>query len=284
MTQKNRTQEERRIWLIGQLQREMPQYEEISIPADEEGQWRLLRSLFNLRPPYPASEEFLKVQDEYLSEMIRERGIVDGEQLPRVKTNPKISLWQGDITTLRCGAIVNAANSALLGCWQPCHSCIDNIIHSLAGVQLRIRCSQIMEAQGHEEETGRAKITPAYNLPCEYVLHTVGPIITGPLRESDCELLASCYRSCLELAAENGIRSVAFCCISTGVFRFPQKKAAEIAVKTVWEFLETGSSVEHVIFNVFTDKDLSIYRDLLEGPRIRARSDGPASFQGPGGV
>ncbi len=284
MTQKNMTQEERRIWLIGQLQREMPQYEEISIPADEEGQWRLLRSLFNLRPPYPASEEFLKVQDEYLSEMIRERGIVDGEQLPRVKNNPKISLWQGDITTLRCGAIVNAANSALLGCWQPCHSCIDNIIHSLAGVQLRIRCSQIMEAQGHEEETGRAKITPAYNLPCEYVLHTVGPIITGPLRESDCELLASCYRSCLELAAENGIRSVAFCCISTGVFRFPQKKAAEIAVKTVREFLETGSSVEHVIFNVFTDKDLSIYRDLLEGPRIRARSDGPASFQGPGGV
>lgn len=284
MTQKNMTQEERRIWLIGQLQREMPQYEEISIPADEEGQWRLLRSLFNLRPPYPASEEFLKVQDEYLSEMIRERGIVDGEQLPRVKTNPKISLWQGDITTLRCGAIVNAANSALLGCWQPCHSCIDNIIHSLAGVQLRIRCSQIMEAQGHEEETGRAKITPAYNLPCEYVLHTVGPIITGPLRESDCELLASCYRSCLELAAENGIRSVAFCCISTGVFRFPQKKAAEIAVKTVRDFLETGSSVEHVIFNVFTDKDLSIYRDLLEGPRIRARSDGSASFQGPGGV
>ena len=284
MTQKNRTQEERRIWLIGQLQREMPQYEEISIPADEEGQWRLLRSLFNLRPPYPASEEFLKVQDEYLSEMIRERGIVDGEQLPRVKNNPKISLWQGDITTLRCGAIVNAANSALLGCWQPCHSCIDNIIHSLAGVQLRIRCSQIMEAQGHEEETGRAKITPAYNLPCEYVLHTVGPIITGPLRESDCELLASCYRSCLELASENRIRSVAFCCISTGVFRFPQKKAAEIAVKTVREFLETGSSVEHVIFNVFTDKDLSIYRDLLEGPRIRARSDGSASFQGPGGV
>ena len=284
MTQKNMSQEERRIWLIGQLQREMPQYEEISIPADEEGQWRLLRSLFNLRPPYPASEEFLKVQDEYLSEMIRERGIVDGEQLPRVKNNPKISLWQGDITTLRCGAIVNAANSALLGCWQPCHSCIDNIIHSLAGVQLRIRCSQIMEAQGHEEETGRAKITPAYNLPCEYVLHTVGPIITGPLRESDCELLASCYRSCLELASENRIRSVAFCCISTGVFRFPQKKAAEIAVKTVREFLETGSSVEHVIFNVFTDKDLSIYRDLLEGPRIRARSDGPASFQGPGGV
>ena len=284
MTQKNMTQEERRIWLIGQLQREMPQYEKISIPADEEGQWRLLRSLFNLRPPYPASEEFLKVQDEYLSEMIRERGIVDGEQLPRVKNNPKISLWQGDITTLRCGAIVNAANSALLGCWQPCHSCIDNIIHSLAGVQLRIRCSQIMEAQGHEEETGRAKITPAYNLPCEYVLHTVGPIITGPLRESDCELLASCYRSCLELASENRIRSVAFCCISTGVFRFPQKKAAEIAVKTVREFLETGSSVEHVIFNVFTDKDLSIYRDLLEGPRIRARSDGSASFQGPGGV
>ena len=184
---KNKTQEERRIWLIRQLQKEMPQYRELAVPNGEEEQWRFLRSLFNVRPPYPASEEFLKVQDEYLTEMIRERGIVDGESLPPVRKDARISLWQGDITRLHCDAIVNAANSALLGCWQPCHSCIDNIIHSLSGVQLRIKCNELMEAQGHEEEIGTAKITPAYNLPCKYVLHTVGPIISGPLQKSDCD-------------------------------------------------------------------------------------------------
>lgn len=172
------TQEERRIYLIRELQREMPQYENLAIPDTEDQQWRLLRSLFNVRPPYPASKDFLKVQDEYLSEMIRQRGITVACGLPRVKNDPKITLWQGDITTLRCDAIVNAANSALLGCWQPCHSCIDNIVHSLSGVELRIKCNEIMQAQGHEEETGTAKITPAYNLPCKYVLHTVGPIIS----------------------------------------------------------------------------------------------------------
>ena len=260
---KNKTQEERRIWLIRQLQKEMPQYRELAVPNGEEEQWRFLRSLFNVRPPYPASEEFLKVQDAYLTEMVRERGIVDGESLPSVRKDTRISLWQGDITRLRCDAIVNAANSALLGCWQPCHSCIDNIIHSLSGVELRIKCNEIMQAQGHEEETGTAKITPAYNLPCKYVLHTVGPIISGPLRKSDCDLLASCYQSCLELAAENEVQSIAFCCISTGVFHFPQERAAEIAVKTVRSFLEADSSIQQVIFNVFTDKDLEIYQKLL---------------------
>lgn len=258
------TQEERRIYLIQALQHELPQYGQIPIPAGKEEQWRLLRSLFNVRPPYPASADFLRIQDEYLTEMIQERGIVEAEDLQRTKNNPSISLWQGDITMLRCDAIVNAANSALLGCWQPCHSCIDNMIHSLSGVQLRIRCSEIMEAQGHEEETGNAKITPAYNLPCKYVLHTVGPIILGPLRRTDCDLLAGCYRSCLELAAENGVQSIAFCCISTGVFHFPQEKAAEIAVEEVRDFLKTDSSLRQVIFNVFTDKDLAIYRRLLE--------------------
>lgn len=257
------TQEERRIYLIRELQREMPQYQDAEIPADEEGQWRLLRSLFNVRPPYPASDGFLRVQDEYLSEMIRQRGIVEAEKLPRTKKNPRLTLWQGDITMLRCEAIVNAANSALLGCWQPCHSCIDNIIHSLSGVQLRIKCNELMQAQGHEEETGSAKITPAYNLPCRYVLHTVGPVISGPLRQKDCGLLAGCYRSCLELAAENQIRSVAFCCISTGVFHFPGQRAAEIAIKTTEEFLGRNDSIRQVIFNVFTDKDLAIYRELL---------------------
>ena len=260
---KNREQEARRIRLIRELQREMPQYGEIEIPDTEEGQWNLLRSLFNVRPPYPASEGFLKVQDAYLSELIRSRGIVDAGSLPVSKCDPRITLWQGDITTLRCDAIVNAANSALLGCWQPCHSCIDNIVHSLAGVQLRIRCSEMMQAQGHAEETGAAKITPAYNLPCKYILHTVGPIISGPLRKSDCDLLASCYQSCLRLAAANGLQSIAFCCISTGVFHFPQDRAAEIAIRTVKRFLEADSPVQQVIFNVFTDKDLAIYQKLL---------------------
>ncbi len=259
----DKKQEERRIWLIRELQREMPQYQDIRIPVTEEEQWNLLRSLFNVRPPYPASQEFLKVQDEYLSELVRSRGIVDAESLPVSELDPRITLWQGDITTLRCDAIVNAANSALLGCWQPCHSCIDNMIHSLSGVQLRIKCNEIIQEQGHEEETGTAKITPAYNLPCKYVLHTVGPIISRPLRKEDCDLLAGCYQSCLELAAGNNVRSVAFCCISTGVFHFPQQRAAEIAVETVRQFLETDSSIDRVIFNVFTDRDLAIYQKLL---------------------
>lgn len=258
------TQKERRLYLIHALQDEMPQYKKLAVPSDEAGQQQLLRALFNVRPPYPASDAFLKVQDEYLSELIRQRGIVDAAELPAVKKNPRITLWQGDITRLRCDAIVNAANSALLGCWQPGHSCIDNIIHTLSGVQLRIKCSEIMKAQGHEEETGKAKITPAYNLPCRYVLHTVGPIIMGPLQESDCCLLAGCYRSCLELAAANGVRSIAFCCISTGVFRFPQREAARIAVETVMDFLNRDKTVKQVIFNVFTDADRFIYQDLLE--------------------
>ena len=259
-----KNQEERRIYLIRCLQKEMPQYRQMKIPFTEQGQWELLRSLFNVRPPYPASEEFLKVQDEYLSELVRQRGIVDARELPGVEADSRMVLWQGDITRLRCGAIVNAANSALLGCWQPCHSCIDNIIHTISGVQLRLKCNEMMQAQGHEEETGKAKITPAYNLPCKYVLHTVGPIISGPLRQEDCDLLAGCYRSCLELAAANEVLSIAFCCISTGVFHFPQDRAAEIAVRTVKSFLETENTIQQVIFNVFTDKDLAIYQKLLD--------------------
>ena len=220
----------------------------------------LFRALCNVRPPRPVTDEFIALQDEYLRQKTMERGVAD---VKGFEYKDNIALWQGDITTLRCDAIVNAANSALLGCWQPCHSCIDNIVHSLSGVELRIKCNEIMQAQGHEEETGTAKITPAYNLPCKYVLHTVGPIISGPLRKSDCDLLASCYQSCLELAAENEVQSIAFCCISTGVFHFPQERAAEIAVKTVRSFLETDSSIQQVIFNVFTDKDLEIYQKLL---------------------
>ena len=258
------TQEERCIYLIRTMQKEMPQYRGIVIPEEGAEQKRLLRSLMNVRPPMPASSDFLAVQDMYLSEENAARGILDGADLAPVKGNSRICLWQGDITRLKTGAIVNAANRALLGCFRPCHSCIDNIIHTCAGIQLRLACNEIMEAQGCEEPAGSAKLTPGFNLPCDFILHTVGPVITGPLQRTDCRMLADCYRSCLELAAENHITSVAFCCISTGVFRFPQERAAEIAVETVAGFLEQNESVRQVIFDVYTDKDMAIYRRILK--------------------
>lgn len=253
------TQTEKRLWLISSLLAERG--ESFDIPADENNQKRLLRSLFNIRMPRVADEEFLRIQDEYLSEETREKGITDIADLDPVRED--LYLWQGDITTLRCGAIVNAANSQMLGCFSPCHGCIDNAIHTFAGVQLRCRCNEIMSEQGHEEPTGQAKITPAYNLPCDYVLHTVGPIVSGRLNEKHCELLKSCYLSCLKLAEKNGVKSIAFCCISTGVFGFPQHKAAEIAVGTVNEYKERTQSRINVIFNVFKDDDFEIYRKLL---------------------
>lgn len=257
-------QSQRRIYLIRALLDEMPAYRGMKVPEEETDQQRLLRSLLNVRPPHPAALEFLEVQDAYLSEWVRERGITDVCSLKASKMDDRVFLWQGDITTLQCDAIVNAANSALLGCFQPCHSCIDNMIHSFAGVQLRIKCNEIMLAQGHEEATGTAKITPAYNLPCKYVLHTVGPIIqTGHPNEKQKAQLASCYRSCLELAAESGCKSVAFCCISTGVFMFPNQLAAEIAAAAVKKFLAGDTRIERVIFNVFKDLDREIYEALL---------------------
>ena len=259
------TQEERREYLIETLLKEMPQYRYMDIPGGEEARWRVLRSLFNVRPPMPAGKDFLSVQDGYLSEEVRRRGMADCRFLEHVGKDKRIFLWQGDITCLKADAIVNAANSALLGCFHPCHSCIDNIIHSYAGVQLRLACNDIMQAQGHAEQSGRAKITPGFNLPAKYVLHTVGPIITGPLGSGDCDLLSRCYESCLELAVKHDIQSIAFCCISTGVFHFPQERAAEIAVETVSRFLEHDSSLRQVIFNVFTDKDRELYREQLEG-------------------
>ena len=174
-----------------------------------------------------------------------------------------IQLWQGDITTLRCDAIVNAANSGMTGCYVPCHACIDNCIHTYAGVQLRLECARLMNEQGHLEGTGRAKITPAYNLPCRYVIHTVGPIASDTVTKNEKELLSSCYRSCLELAEKYSAESIAFCCISTGEFHFPNDKAAEIAVQTVREYKKQENSKIEVIFNVFKDIDLKIYQDLL---------------------
>ncbi|MBR5040769.1 MAG: protein-ADP-ribose hydrolase [Clostridiales bacterium] len=254
-------QEERRIKLIKLLLDERPEYQAIGIPDSVDEQRRLLRSLMNVRSPGAIDEDFIKIQDEYLTSATLEKGITDIADLPEVEEG--ICLWQGDITTLRCDAIVNAANSGMTGCYAPCHGCIDNCIHTYAGIQLRNACAEIMRKQGYEEPTGHAKITPAYNLPCKYVLHTVGPIIMGPLRKDDEDLLASCYRSCLELAEENGVKSIAFCCISTGEFHFPNQRAAEIAVKTVREYREEKRSSMKVIFNVWKEIDYDIYRKLL---------------------
>lgn len=245
--------------LIAYLLSERPEWNDLTIPTDELEQIRLYRSLVNIRPAKKASSEYLKAEDEFLQKLTAQKGITDIADLQPVEKN--IYLWKGDITTLQCGAIVNAANSGMTGCYQPCHNCIDNCIHTFAGVRLRLKCAEIMKAQGREEPTGTAKITPAYNLPCDYVIHTVGPIVQSRLTKKHCELLKSCYQSCLELAILNGIKSIAFCCISTGVFGFPQDKAAEIAVQTVREFLKTHEI--EVIFNVFTEKDYEIYNGFF---------------------
>ncbi len=228
--------------------------------ADNE-KFKLFRALVNVRMPKAASKEFLQIQDEYLKEQLRLKGITEIAELSPVA--PDIYLWQGDITTLRCDGIVNAANSELLGCFCPNHCCIDNAIHTFAGVQLRQECAGLMKAQGKKECTGRAKITKAYNLPCKYVLHTVGPIVYGELTEKHEEQLADCYRSCLALAAKSGLQSIAFCCISTGEFHFPNESAAQIAVQTVTEYKRQTQSRIKVIFNVFKEYDYEIYSRLL---------------------
>ncbi len=253
----NQRQRTRRESLIRTLLQEYPEYQNMAIPRDEEEQRRLLRSLMNIRPPRTIREDFLQMQDAYLQQETEAKGITDYRDLTPVE--PGIYLWQGDVTTLKCGAIVNAANSGLTGCYVPCHRCIDNCIHTYAGIQLRLACAELMAQQGHEEPTGQAKCTPAFNLPCDYVLHTVGPIIYDKVTQRDKALLASCYRSCLDLAREKGIMSVAFCCISTGEFHFPNALAAEIAVDTVRQY---RGDIE-VIFNVFKDADDQIYRQLL---------------------
>lgn len=257
------TQKEKRIILIKELLAELPQYQDMQIPTDENEQKKLLRSLMNIRSPRPIDDSFLTLQDEYLSEEVRKKGITDSASLPVSSLDHRLLVWRGDITTLKIDAIVNAANSGLRGCFVPCHSCVDNIIHSVSGIQLRLACDKLMNAQGYDEPTGKAKITPAYNLPCRFVLHTVGPIVTGKLTETHCRQLADCYRSCLELAVSKGLKSIAFCCISTGEFHFPQEKAAEIAVQTVRKFLQNEERMERVVFNVFKEEDYNIYKRLL---------------------
>ena len=279
------TQAERRLYLITELLKEdkgsagfklglVPGNEGgFVIPDDEKSQRDILRALMNIRGPYSISEDFLRIQDEYLQQVNKERGITDIADLKCIKeivgSSPTMTrglyLWQGDITTLKVDAIVNAANSALLGCFAPLHICIDNCIHTYAGIQLRLACNELMQKQGHEEGTGLCKITPAFNLPSRYVLHTVGPIIYTSVGKREKILLANCYKNCLETASQNQLESVAFCCISTGVFRFPADLAAQIAVETVemWLTENPDSSVKKVVFNVFGNKDLEIYQGLL---------------------
>lgn len=259
------TQSERRLYLITELKKENRQYAELPVPLDTAQQKLLLRALFNVRPPKPCDAEFLRVQDEYLREETRRKGVTDLADLTPIQ--PDIYLWQGDITTLKCDAIVNAANSALLGCFCPNHGCIDNAIHTFAGVQLRLACAELMAKQGHDEPTGQAKFTPAFDLPCRYVIHTVGPIVGGRLTERDCELLRSCYRSCLALADEKRLESIAFCCISTGEFHFPNERAAEIAIRTVGEYKAETESKIKVIFDVWKNEDHEIYDRLLGADR-----------------
>ena len=254
-------QEARRKYLIDHLLREYPAHERPAFPSDAQGQRRLLRALMNLRPPQPIDGEVLSVQDDYLQTLRSEKRITCLADLR--PTREGLYLWRGDITTLQCGAIVNAANSGLTGCYQPCHTCIDNCIHTYAGMQLRLTCAELMARQGHEEPVGQAKLTPAYNLPCEHVIHTVGPLVRGPLTERHRAQLCSCYRACLDLAEAHHIPSIAFCCISTGVFGFPGEAAAELAVRTVRAWRQETGSAMSIIFNVFTERDEALYRRLL---------------------
>lgn len=242
---------------------DMPEYKEqaANFPKDEYNQWLLFRSLVNVREPKPISKEYLSLQDIFLKSEIQHKGITDFAELTPIQD--RIYVWRGDITTLRVDAIVNAANSGMTGCYCPLHGCIDNAIHTFAGVQLRLECASLMEQQRFSEPTGQAKITKAYNLPCNYVLHTVGPVVSNKPTSKDCKLLASCYQSCLTLAYKNKIKTLAFCCISTGEFHFPNEAAACIAVETVKSYISLHNDIS-VIFNVFKDKDFEIYNQLLK--------------------
>lgn len=255
------TQEQQMDDLIRCLLAERKEYQDIGVPSKLPDKRRLLRSLMNVRPPAPVSKEFLRAQDAYLQERLVQRGVTRLQDLTPVR--PGLYLWQGDITTLAVDAIVNAANSGMTGCYIPCHGCIDNAIHTYAGIQLRLECARIMAGQRGEEPVGQAKITKAYNLPCRYVLHTVGPMIEGAVTKTDREQLSSCYRSCLDLAAANGLHSVAFCCISTGEFHFPNELAAQIAIETVRDWQRQNPDKIEVIFNVFKDSDCELYKRLL---------------------
>ncbi len=274
----NKKQEERLDYLLEAFKKDSLWYKDLEVGEDYQEKRRALRSLMNIRMPGAMDPEVLEVQDEFLREEAAEKGIVTLEEIPtaarqygsRKSFGDKISVWQGDITRLQVGAIVNAANSQMLGCFHPCHGCIDNAIHSAAGIELREACSQYMEhrkvqyGKAYEEPTGRAVLTEGYNLPAEYVIHTVGPIVYGSLTEKLKEDLRNCYKNILKCCVEHGIRSVAFCCISTGEFHFPNDEAARIAVAEVRKYLEKHQEdFDRVIFNVFKDVDRELYEDLV---------------------
>ena len=265
---KQMTQEERLDYLVEAFKADSDQYGQLATPPDQSGKRQVLRSLMNIRMPKELPEEVLRVQDEYLTERAEEKGIVTLSDIPVIGEH--ISIWQGDITRLACDAIVNAANSQMLGCFVPMHTCIDNCIHTFAGVQLREACSRQMHklriqyGRDYEQPTAIPMLTDAYNLPARKVVHIVGPIVQGRLTPELEQELADCYQNTLDLCVENGLKSVAFCCISTGVFHFPNDRAAEIAVDTVLAWLKAHEGqMDRVIFNVFKDGDLDLYERLL---------------------
>ena len=261
-------QEERLEYLVKRFKEDSVEYRDLETPFDVEGRQRALRSLMNIRMPGEMAEDVLTVQNDYLKERAQEKGVVTLEAIPVIRG--VMSIWQGDITRLAVDAIVNAANSQMLGCFVPMHTCIDNCIHTFAGIQLREECNRQMNelriryGKNYEQPTAVPMLTDAYNLPAKKVIHIVGPIVQHeltPVLEKD---LADCYRNTLDMCLENSLKSVAFCCISTGVFHFPNKRAAEIAVDTVTKWLsEHDGQMERVIFNVFKDDDRNIYKELL---------------------
>lgn len=264
--------EEKTEYLIERLIEENPGYAAVPQPVSFTEKRRLLRSLMNVRYPEPVDLKILNVQDELLQEEQEEKGILDVSNLPviqqeypctEIKNSDRMILWQGDITRLKAEAIVNAANPQMMGCFVPCHGCIDNVIHSAAGIQLRNECAKIIEQQGHEEPTGKAKITGGYNLPSKHVIHTVGPVVGTQVTEEQIEQLKSCYKSCLKIAEKHALKSIAFCCISTGEFHFPNKLAAELAVQVIDKYLST-CNVERVVINVYKNEDYNIYRKLFQ--------------------
>ena len=264
------TQQERLNYLVEAFKADSGEYRNLAVPKDREEQRRVLRSLMNIRMPGELATETLRVQDAYLRERAAEKGVVTLADIPVLESDPRLSIWQGDITRLAVDAIVNAANSQMLGCFVPMHTCIDNCIHSFAGVRLRAECDQKMRelkkkhGRGYEQPTAVPMLTDAYNLPAKKVVHIVGPIVQLRLTPELEQDLADCYNNTLDICAENGLKSVAFCCISTGVFRFPADRAAELAVETVKRWLDLHpDSMERVIFNVFSDKDRTYYERLL---------------------
>lgn len=277
---KNKAQIGRLDYLLKEFKEDSRRYRDLEVGDDYEEKRMALRSLMNIRGPRFMPEDVIKTQDEFLEEETKEKGIISLDMIPTVADQygsrhiyaDKISIWRGDITRIRAGAIVNAANSQMLGCFVPCHRCIDNAIHSAAGIQLRAECSRYMNRRKmqygswYEEPTGQAVLTKGYNLPAEYVIHTVGPIVGGVLSSRHRQNLRSCYENVLKCCVENGIRSVAFCCISTGEFHFPNDEAAKIAVKTVADFLkDNGPAFDRIIFNVFKDMDRELYEKELAG-------------------